>query len=369
MIEGAVAGEIREGPGAIRATVEAAGPQARDVARRWRESGIRRVHVIGNGTSFHSSIASATLYRRHAGPDDPIVVPVTAADFVTYPPALGPHDAIVAISSSGEFRDVVIAAERLRGRVPFAGVVHVPGSTLTGLASDVIMSAGGPSTVPVMTKTFSATLAATELLLLELLGEPAGDALRAGLLDAADAAEDAIAAAERLVEPLADELRDTGHLFVTGGGMAYPAALEAALKLKEMALVHAEGAEAWEMTSGAATMLGPDAVVIALAPSGPARGAVGELLAHATEWGARTIEVGPERLVATSTLLPLRGEAAEDHAPLSAVPPVALLAFALARARGANPDRPGWIERYHSQGLRHILGAGTPAATPSEVQA
>ena len=59
------------------------------------------------------------------------------------------------------------------------------------------------------------------------------------------------------------------------------------------------------MTSGAATMLGPDAVVIALAPDGPARPAIAELLAHAAGWGARTIEVGAEPLVATSTLLPL----------------------------------------------------------------
>jgi fructoselysine-6-P-deglycase FrlB-like protein len=64
-------------------------------------------------------------------------------------------------------------------------------------------------------------------------------------------------------------------------------------------------------------------------------------------------------MVEGSALLPLPADAAEDHAPLSAVPPVALLAFALARARGVNPDRPDWIERYHSQGLRHILGAGT----------
>jgi glucosamine--fructose-6-phosphate aminotransferase (isomerizing) len=359
MIAGTVPTEIREGPAAIRATVDAVGGPARDVAARWRSSRVRRVHVIGNGTSFHSSLASAALYRRHAGPDDPAVVPLTAADFVTYPPALGAGDAIVGISSSGEFKDVVVAAERHRGRVPFGAIVHVPGSTLTGLASDVLLSAGGPSTVPVMTKTYSATLAATELLLLELLGPEAGDALRAALLRAADAAEAAIHAAEPLVEPLADGLRDARHLFVTGGGLGYPAALEAALKLKEMALVHAEGAEAWEMTSGAATMLGPDAVVIALAPAGPARAALGELLTHAAEWGARTIEVGPERLVASSTLLPLPADAEEDHAPLSAVPPVALLAFALARARGANPDRPDWIERYHSQGLRHILGAGT----------
>ena len=149
---------------------------------------------------------------------------------------------------------------------------------------------------------------------------------------------------------------------MTGGGLGYPAALEAALKLKEMALVHAEGAEVWEMTSGAATMLGPDAVVIALAPNGPAREPIADLLRHAADWGARTIEVGPEPLVASSVLLPLPADAAEDHAPLHAVPPVALLAFALARLRGHNPDRPDWIERYHSQGLRHILGAASPPA-------
>jgi len=209
-----------------------------------------------------------------------------------------------------------------------------------------------------MNKTFSSTLVATELLLLALLGPHAMDEEAARMLRAADDADAAIAAAEPVVETLADELAGAAHVFVTGGGVAHPAALEAALKLKEMALLHAEGAEVWEMTSGAATMLGPDAVVIALAPSGPARSAVEDLLRHAADWGARTIEVGPEQFVPSSVLLRLPADAEEDHAPLHSVPPVALLAFALARRRGHNPDRPDWIERYHSQGLRHILGAG-----------
>ena len=362
MIDGVVPTEIREGPAAIRATVESARDDAREIAGSWLTAGVRRVHVIGNGTSYHSSLAAATLYRHHAGPDDPVVVPTTAAEFLVYPPVLGPRDAVVGISSSGEFKDVVAVAEAVRGRIPMAGIVHVPGSTLTKVASDIVLSAGGPSVVPVMTKTFSSTLVATELLLLELLGGARASRQVAAILVAADAAEAAIAAAEPLVEPIAASLADARHLFVTGGGVGYPAALEAALKLKEMALVHAEGAEVWEMTSGAATMLGPDAVVIALAPDGPARPAIAELLAHAAGWGARTIEVGAEPLVATSTLLPLPADAPEDHAPLCAVPPVALLAFALARQRGANPDRPGWIERYHSQGLRHILGAGEEEA-------
>jgi glucosamine--fructose-6-phosphate aminotransferase (isomerizing) len=358
MIEGVVPREIREGPDAVRLTVDAARGQARAVAEAWRRRGIRRIHVIGNGTSFHSSLASAALYRRHASPDDPVVVPLTAAELLRYRPSLDAGDAIVGISSSGEFTDVVAVAEAVRGRIPLAGIVHVPGSTLTRVASDVVMSAGGPSTVPVMTKTFSATLVATELLLLELLGPDRADPVVKAILASAEHAREAIAAAEPLVEPLAESLEDAAHLFVTGGGLGWPAALEAALKLKEMALVHAEGAEAWEMTSGAATMLGPGAVVIALAPEGPARPALADLLAHAAGWGARTIEVGAGRLVASSDLLPLPAGAAEEHAPIHAVPPVALLAFALARARGANPDHPGWIERYHSQGLTHILVGG-----------
>jgi glucosamine--fructose-6-phosphate aminotransferase (isomerizing) len=355
MIEGTVPTEIREGPGAIRATVATARESARSIAAAWRSSGIRRVHVIGNGTSLHSSLASAQLYRHLASPEDPVVVPLSAAEFLMYQPALGDGDAIVGISSSGEFRDVVAVAERVRGRTPMTGIVHVPGSSLTRVASDLVFSAGGPSTVPVMTKTFSATLVATELLLLELLGGARAARGVAGILAAADAAEWAIAAAEPLVEPLAAELKDVPHVFVAGGGLGYPAALEAALKLKEMALVHAEGAEVWEMESGAATMLGPGAVVVALAPEGPARPALARLLAHASDWGARTVEVGHVRLVPGSELLPLPAGTFEEHAPLSAVPPVALLAFALARARGADPDHPGWIARYHAQGLRHIL--------------
>ena len=210
----------------------------------------RRIHVIGNGTSYHSALAAATLYRRHAGPDDPIVVPLTAGEFRTYPPALGPGDAVLGISASGEFRDVVGVVETLRGRVPTVAVVHVPGSTLDRLADHVVRSAGGPSQVPVMTKTFVATLVATELVLAELLGGERAEAIRRAIGLAADHAEAAIDAARPLVPDLAESLAGAGHLFVVGSGAAWPAALEAALKLKEMAIVHAEGTESWEMASG-----------------------------------------------------------------------------------------------------------------------
>ncbi len=348
--------EIAEGPDAIRRTVETAWPAARDMAGRLRRDGIRRIHLIGNGTSYHSCLAAAGLYARHASADDPVVVPVTAGAFLAYPPDLGRNDVIVGISASGEFRDVVAVADAWQGRVPVIGVVHVPGSTLTRVASEVLMSAGGPSDVPVMTKTFSATLVATELLLLGLLERRRADAVVDAIVRAADHAEAAIADAEPMADELADELADAEHIFVVGSGLAHIAAMESALKLKEMAIVHAEGTETWEMASGVATIVGPASVVIAIAPAGPGRDAVADVVRHAAEWGARTIEVGPAPIMPGSRLLPLSPDAVEDHAPLTAVPPIARLAYALARRRGHDPDRPDWVERYHSQGLRHILG-------------
>lgn len=354
-MEGKVPAEIAEEPAAIRATLTESRDAARSVAAALRSRGVTRVHVIGNGTSYHSSLAAATLYRRHAGAGDPTVVALTAGEFRRYLPALGPTDAVIGISASGEFRDVVAVVDAVKGRVPTVAIVHVPGSTLDRTADYVVRSAGGPSRVPVMTKTFASTLVAAELVLAELLGGDRADRIRRGIAGAADHAEAAIGAAGPRVPALAEALVGARHLFVVGSGAAHPAALEAALKLKEMAIVHAEGSESWEMASGVATIIDGESVVVALAPYGPGCEATVDVARHAAGWGARVVEVAPASSIEGADLLPLPAAAEEDHAPLTSVAPVALLAFALARRRGHDPDHPDWVERYHSQGLRHIV--------------
>ena len=356
VLTGIVAEEIHAGPEAIRATLRDSLMPAREAAALLRARGSRRIFVIGNGTSYHSALAAAGLYGRRAGPDDPVVVPVTAGAFRTYPPALGPADAVIGISASGEFTDVVAVIEGLRDTTPTVGIVHVPDSSLTRTADRIVVSAGGPSSVPVMTKTFSATLVATELTLLALLGSEALAEGAAEIADAADHAEMAIAGAEGRLDEIVDALDRVSHVFVVGAGLAHVAAMEAALKLKEIALVHAEGGETWEATSGAATMIDDRAAVIALTPDGRGRAATQVLVRHVADWGAMTIEVAAEAAVPGSLLSPIPAQAREDHAPLVAVPPVALAAFALARRRGIDADRPDWVSRYHSQGLRHIVG-------------
>ena len=352
-----IAAEIREEPAAIRATIAGSRASARDVAQTLRAGGVERVHLIGNGTSYHSSLAAALVHRRDARSDEPVVMASTAGEFRHYQPPVNERDAVVGISASGEFRDVLAVTESLRGRVPTVAIVHSPGSTLTGLADHVIMSAGGPSSVPVMTKTFASTLTAAILLVGELFGDDRADAIATALERAADAAELAIDEAEPRVRSLAADLATAEHVFVVGSGGGHVAALEGALKLKEMALVHAEGSESWEMASGAATLIGPTSTVVVLAPSGPGRDAALDVARHCREWGARVVEIAVDPTIDGADHLPIAAAATEDLASLSTLPPLALLADALARIRGIDPDEPGWTERYRSQGLTHVIGA------------
>jgi glucosamine--fructose-6-phosphate aminotransferase (isomerizing) len=352
-----IAAEIHEEPAAIRATIAGSRASAHEIARALADGGVERVHLIGNGTSYHSSLAAALVHRRHARAGEPVVVASTAGEFRHYEPALGARDAVVGISASGEFRDVLAVTESLRGRVPTVAIVHSPGSTLTGLADHLIMSAGGPSSVPVMTKTFASTLTAAILLVGELFGDDRSDQIAAALDLAADDARLSIIEAGPRIADLAAELSTAEHVFVVGSGGGHVAALEGALKLKEMALIHAEGSESWEMASGAATLIGPTSTVIAIAPPGPGREAVLDVARHCLEWGARVVEIAPGPTINGARLLVISGTAQEDLASLDSLPPLALLADALARIRGIDPDEPGWTERYRSQGLTHVIGA------------
>lgn len=356
MTGGVIPAEIHEGPDAIRATLRDAAAAAADAAALITARRCHRLYVIGNGTSYHSALAASALYARLAGPDDPVAIALTAGEFRAYRPELGARDAVIGISASGEFADVVASFEELRGTTPTVGIVHVPDSSLTAVADRVVQSSGGPSRVPVMTKTFSATLVATELTLTAVLGPERQRATATAIEAAADHADAAIAAADVQKDRLADALEGFDHAFVVGAGLAHVAALEAALKLKEIARVHAEGGETWEVTSGASTIIDDRAAVVALAPAGAGRSATSELVRHAADWGATTIEIGPAAADRRSILVEIPSGTAEDHAPLTTVPPIALIAFALAKRRGIDPDRPDWVARYHSQGLRHIVG-------------
>jgi glutamine---fructose-6-phosphate transaminase (isomerizing) len=165
--------EIDETPNAIRATLKDTRRSAQKAAEAIRKLSPRRIFIIGNGTSLYTSMTATYTARQLAGPKDPLVLAFPAGDFRYFMPAVQPNDVIIGMSASGEFRDVVSIFERLRGQCMLVGITHVPGSSLTRIADHILLSSGGPSNVPVMTKTYATTLTALHLILLETFNAPA----------------------------------------------------------------------------------------------------------------------------------------------------------------------------------------------------
>ena len=352
-IEELIPQEIEDTPAAIRATISQTRPVAHAAAKAIRNRRPQRIFVIGNGTSLYTSMAATYTARILAGTGDPFVTAVPAGEFRYFMPAIASEDVVVGMSASGEFRDVLAVFEQLRGKCLLVGITHVPGSSISKLADHLLVSSGGPSIVPVMTKTYASTLTALHLLLLEIFS--AGLATFDDLTASADRCEQSLLKAKQILPELVPLVAKFDHAFYFGAGNAFAASLEGALKMKEMALLHAEGSETWEMASGPATVVSEKTFCAALY-TGDASDASTEVTArHARQWGARVLEVGPKS-VTGDWHFPASAPACPAFASLSLVPPLALLAYQVARARGHNPNQPVWRERYYSQGMTHILG-------------
>ncbi len=218
--------------------------------------------------------------------------PMMAGDFRHFTPALNEHDAVIGISASGEFRDVLAVFERWNAQVLCVGITQVPGSSITRLANHTLLAGGGQSRVSVMTKTYASTLTAAHLLVLAATQAP--DEILQDLQACAAICEEGIQAAELAIPEILPQVAGFEHAFHFGAGPAYAACLESALKMKEMAILHAEGAETWEMASGSAIILDERALCVALYSGGAGDSSTAETARHARRWGARVLEIGPQ---------------------------------------------------------------------------
>lgn len=352
-VEELIPQEIADTPKAIEATVKETRPAAAAAAAALRKNSLRRVYIIGNGTSLYTSMAAVYTARRLAGKANPLVVAVPAGEFRYFMPKLNKRDTVVGMSASGEFRDVLAVFEQLRGQCNLVGITHVGTSSLVRLADHVLVSGGGPSRVPVMTKTYASTLTALHLLLLELFS--AKEELYEDLMASAGRCRNALEQAEKILPELVSLAASFDHAFYFGGGNAYPAALESALKMKEMAILHAEGSETWEMASGPAILVSEKSFCVALYTGDESDASTALTARQARGWGARLLEIGPAEANGDFHIH-AQAPGFIPFASLSLVPPLALLAYRVARQRGQNPNQPAWRERYYAQGMTHILG-------------
>lgn len=233
--------------------------------------GARQVYAIGTGTSLHAAMTSTYYFSELAGMS---ITPISAAEFpYSVLESVATGTVVVAISQSGETTDVInsVKLAKQRGAVVL-GITNNVGSRLA-LESNVYLPIGaGPEMAVPATKTFSCTLAAL-LMLAGYTGLFSGKVSQSEykeLVDqirhAARILQEKIPEFEEKTRNIACEIQSATSMYLASSGITHPIAIEGALKLKEAALVHAEGMQLGELRHGPLSIANPNFPVILIEP-------------------------------------------------------------------------------------------------------
>jgi fructoselysine-6-P-deglycase FrlB-like protein len=320
--------DIRELPDSLAATLDASDGISETATMLGRPE-VRRIVASGNGAAYYVAMA-LWLAAQHAPGNGPEVIAVPSGLLTRGWFGFRPGDRLLAISSSGEFRDLIQAVESGGAPMPYAAITATAGST-------VERAAGARALQRVLHQraiTHTQALAGGVICALALWAELAGDdALRRAVREAPGAAAAAVGAAERWAGELG-ALRPPQAAIAFAGGAGWAAALETALLLKEIARVPCEGVETREGATSA--MFGLAAGHMALSLPLPGDGDLGETERLCGAAGAEVVRVPG-------------GELADPRlALITTLPGSCAVAAILAEAGAHDVDRPAWTDAYES---------------------
>jgi len=335
--------EIREQPEALLRLLEHRA-ELEGVARALRKRDARVVRMVGHGSSDNAASYGVYAFGLLAGW-------TALRDSISLSVYYGAEidvagSAVVALSQSGRTPDVVAYVERARRRGAFTvAVTNDPGSELARAADAVLPLAAGPERSIAATKTYTNQLAALALLAASVGGRDreVGEGLRAVSAQMAEL----IDPVERAVPAVAVAFAFVGRMFVVGRGLELATAREVALKLIETCRVAAEPLTATDLAHGPVAALDPLFPVWVIASHDESLPAALEAAARAREAGAALIASGNAADAIEGAAYRLPTPVAPDRvlAPLLSVVPGQLFAWALAQAKGLDPDRPAGLAK------------------------
>ncbi|MFT4265579.1 MAG: glutamine--fructose-6-phosphate transaminase (isomerizing) [Nocardioides sp.] len=310
---------------------------------------IDKIIIIAAGTSFYAGMVAKYAIEHWCR--IPVEVELSS-EFRYRDPIVDHGTLVVAISQSGETADTLQAIRHARTqRSKVLAICNTNGSTIPRESDAVIYTHAGPEIAVASTKGYVTQLVACYLLALYLAqvkGTRYGDEITQVVqqLEAMPAAIERVLDRAEEVYALAHEYVGAGAFLFLGRHAGYPVALEGALKLKELAYLHAEGFAAGELKHGPIALIDDGTPVLCVVPPQGRDQLHDKMLSGIQEVrarGARTIvlaEEGDERVAPYADwLLPLP-KVPVLLQPLVAVVPLQLFACELATARGHDVDQP-----------------------------
>jgi glutamine---fructose-6-phosphate transaminase (isomerizing) len=311
---------------------------------------VDKIFIVACGTSYHAGMVAK--YAIEHWVRIPCEVEL-ASEFRYRDPILDRSTLVIVISQSGETMDTLMAlrhAKEQKARV--LAICNTNGSTIPRESDAVLYTHGGPEIAVASTKAFLTQLVACYLIglhLAQIRGVMYADEVAAvveKLRQTPDSLRELLAGMED-VRALARDLKTASTVLFIGRHVGYPVALEGALKLKELAYMHAEGFAAGELKHGPISLIDEGTPVVCVVPSPAGRGVMRDKVVSNIQEvrarGARTIVIAEKgdddvrayadhliEVPATPTLL----------APLMTTVPLQILACEIAAARGLDVDQP-----------------------------
>lgn len=332
--------EIDEQPGALRATLDALLPKSAEVAALAQQT--RQVLFIARGTSDNAAVYGSYLIQAHAGRLANLASPSIATAYGARIDLSGVL--AVAISQSGKTEEIVETLQWAADcGAKTVGITNGADSPLTRIADVALVTQAGTELAVPATKTFTAQLAAQAVLALGL-----GAELDAGELERVpDVVEDMLGRSEDAIDEVVERLVGVHGTVVSGRGMAFSTALEAALKLKEACYLHAMGLSYADLLHGPMAVVDAEtpAVLIA-ANSGPTLAGTVALAERVRGNGAPAYAIGGGSALAGACDLSVPvPDLPEWVAPFGLIVPAQIITEKLARRLGYDPDSPRGLNK------------------------
>ncbi|MDR6465779.1 glutamine--fructose-6-phosphate transaminase (isomerizing) [Chryseobacterium sediminis] len=306
-----------------------------------------RIIIIACGTSWHAGLIGEYLIEEYAR------IPVEveyASEFRYRNPIITDKDVVIAISQSGETADTMAALKLAKEKGAFIyGICNVVDSSIARITDAGSYTHAGPEIGVASTKAFTAQLTILTLIAFKLgkhngnLGNAEFMSLIAELDAIPKKIEEVLSTTHELTQNIAKDFVKATNFLYLGRGYNYPAALEGALKLKEISYIHAEGYPAAEMKHGPIALIDENMPIVIIAPK---KGHYDKIVSNVQEIKARkgkiiaVVNKGDRQVSEMADYVIEIPETSECFSPIVASVPLQLLAYYIAVYRGANVDQP-----------------------------
>jgi glucosamine--fructose-6-phosphate aminotransferase (isomerizing) len=307
--------------------------------------GMGRLDIIACGTSYHAALVAQYMIRNLARL--PVHVEI-ASEYRYSNPIVEKGNLFISITQSGETADTLAAQREAKSRnAKTLTICNVVGSTAAREADSVLYTRAGLEIGVASTKAFTSQVAALCLIAIGLsikrgiIGAQETKGLRSQLVKIPELIEKTLLKTEEIKE-LANTIKCAKGCMFLGRGIHFPIAIEGALKLKEIAYIHAQGYPAGEMKHGPIALIEEGTPVIVIAPINELFEKILSNIEEVKARGARVIAITDE----PEMLMHRADEVIEIPAthpllsPFLSVIPLQLLAYHTAVLKGCNVDQP-----------------------------